>query len=59
MAICSHSPGKARGKCPPHNVAQEFAHKPKAGYRKRKPNATATPATNIPANSIDTPKPTC
>ena len=43
MAICAHSPGKARGKCPSKKVATEFAHKPKAGYRKRKhkrnPNA--------------------
>ena len=32
MAICSHDPAKARGKCPPHKVAEEFSHK--AGPRK-------------------------
>ena len=36
MAICSHSPGKARGKCPPKKVAEEFSHKPAGGYHKRK-----------------------
>lgn len=36
MAICAHTPGKARGKCPPQKVAEEFSHKPKGGYRKRK-----------------------
>ena len=35
MAICSHSPGKSKGKCPPHDVAQEFSHKPKGGYKQR------------------------
>ena len=35
MALCSHSPGKARGKCPSKKVAREFAHKPSGGYRKR------------------------
>lgn len=24
MAMCAHSPGKARGKCPPKAVAKEF-----------------------------------
>lgn len=33
MAICAHSPGKARGKCPSHKVAQEFSHKPVGGYK--------------------------
>lgn len=36
MGICSHNPEKARGECPPKDVAREFAHKPKAGYRKKK-----------------------
>jgi hypothetical protein len=26
MAICSHNPSKARGKCPPYKVAEEFSH---------------------------------
>ncbi len=29
MAMCAHSPGKARGKCPPRKVAREFSHAPK------------------------------
>ena len=36
MAICAHQPGKARGKCPSHKVAQEFSHKPKGGYGPKK-----------------------
>lgn len=36
MAMCKHNPGKARGKCPPKKVAEEFSHKPAGGYRKRK-----------------------
>lgn len=28
MAMCAHSPGKARGKCPSQSVAEEFSHKP-------------------------------
>jgi hypothetical protein len=36
MAMCSHSPGKARGKCPPKKVAHEFSMKPAGGYRKKK-----------------------
>lgn len=32
MAICAHTPGKAQGKCPPKDVAQEFSHKPKGGF---------------------------
>lgn len=36
MAMCSHSPGKARGKCPSREVAREFSHKPAGGYHKRK-----------------------
>lgn len=36
MAICAHSPGKAKGKCPPAKVAREFSHKPPGGYDKRK-----------------------
>lgn len=35
MAICSHSPGKSKGKCPSKKVAQEFSHKPKGGYAKK------------------------
>jgi hypothetical protein len=36
MAICAHTPGKARGKCPSHKVAQEFSHKPEGGYGPKK-----------------------
>lgn len=36
MALCAHSPGKARGKCPSHKVAQEFSHKPAGGYRRHR-----------------------
>lgn len=36
MAMCSHNPGKAYGKCPSHEVAEEYSHKPKAGYRRHK-----------------------
>jgi hypothetical protein len=36
MAICSHEPGKAKGKCPSKKVAREFSKKPKGGYDKRK-----------------------
>lgn len=35
MAVCAHSPGKAKGKCPPKDVAQEFSHKPRGGYKQR------------------------
>jgi hypothetical protein len=35
MAICSHTPGKSKGKCPPQKVAEEFSHKPKGGYKQR------------------------
>jgi hypothetical protein len=27
MAMCSHDPGKAQGKCPSKSVAKEFDHK--------------------------------
>jgi hypothetical protein len=27
MAMCAHSPGKAQGKCPSHEVAEEFSHR--------------------------------
>lgn len=27
MGMCAHSPGKAKGKCPSHDVAEEFSHK--------------------------------
>ena len=33
MAICSHSPGAAKGSCPSHKVAEEFSHKPAGGYK--------------------------
>lgn len=33
MAICAHTPGKAKGKCPPKSVAEEFSHKPVGGYK--------------------------
>lgn len=36
MGLCAHNPGAAYGKCPPKSVAEEFSHKPKAGYRKRR-----------------------
>jgi hypothetical protein len=36
MGMCAHSPGKAKGKCPPMKVAREFSHKPTGGYRKKK-----------------------
>lgn len=29
MAICAHTPGKARGKCPSKKVAREFSFKRK------------------------------
>jgi hypothetical protein len=35
MALCANAPAKARGKCPPKGVAREYAHKPRAGYRKK------------------------
>ena len=35
MAICSHTPGKAKGKCPSGKVAEEFSRKPKGGYMKK------------------------
>lgn len=27
MGMCAHSPGKAKGKCPSHEVSEEFSHK--------------------------------
>lgn len=33
MAMCAHG-GNAKGKCPPQDVAEEFSHKPKGGYKK-------------------------
>jgi len=36
MAMCAHSPSKAKGKCPPKKVAREFSHKPPGGYDRRK-----------------------
>lgn len=41
MAICAHSPGAARGKCPSHDVAAEFSHKPAGGYFGREERAQA------------------
>ena len=35
MAICAHSPDKAKGACPSSKVAEEFSHKPKGGYAKK------------------------
>lgn len=38
MAICSHQPGKARGKCPSKKVAREFSFKKKkrkAGFPRK------------------------
>ena len=35
MAMCSHTPGKAHGKCPPKKVAAKFSHKPEGDYKKR------------------------
>lgn len=31
MAICAHTPGKAKGKCPPKKVAREFSRSRKSG----------------------------
>ncbi len=39
MAMCAHSKGSAKGKCPKHDVAQEFSHKPKGGYKHKKKHA--------------------
>lgn len=33
MAICAHSPSKAKGKCPSKKVAREFSHGPKKKSR--------------------------
>ena len=27
MGMCAHNPGKAQGKCPSHEVSEEFSHK--------------------------------
>lgn len=35
MAMCAHG-GKAKGKCPPKKVAEEFSHKPSGGYSTKK-----------------------
>jgi hypothetical protein len=40
MAMCAHSKGSAKGKCPPKKVAEEFSHKPKGGYRKKRSKRT-------------------
>ena len=29
MAMCSHSPEKAKGKCPSKKIAHEFSYKPR------------------------------
>lgn len=36
MALCATKPAKARSKCPPKAVAEEYMGKPKCGYRKPK-----------------------
>lgn len=36
MGMLAHNPAKARAKGIPLDVAMEFAHKPRGGYRKRK-----------------------
>lgn len=36
MGMLAHNPAMARAKGIPMDVAMEFAHKPKGGYRKRK-----------------------
>lgn len=36
MGLCAHNPEKAYGKCPPKEVAREFARKPPGGYRRKK-----------------------
>lgn len=38
MAMCSTSEGrrKAKGKCPPMEVAREFMHAPKGGYKRKR-----------------------
>ena len=33
MAMCAHTPSKAKGKCPSKKVAKEFSRKPVEGYR--------------------------
>lgn len=43
MGICAHNPGKARGKCPPQKVAEEFSHKPKGGYKSKKKKGFSMP----------------
>lgn len=35
MAICAHTPSKAKGKCPPKKVAREFSRSRKSGARSR------------------------
>jgi hypothetical protein len=36
MALCSHHPEKAKGKCPPKKVAKEFPRAPKNWKEKKK-----------------------
>ena len=36
MAMCAHNPDKARGKCPPKSVAEEFVHADKGRKVARK-----------------------
>ena len=43
MAMCAHSPGKARGKCPSKKVAREFSHKPAGGYKKKRKKKRLSP----------------
>ena len=37
MAMCAHSPGKAKGKCPPQKVSREFNQADKGGKLLRQP----------------------
>lgn len=34
MAICAHTPSKAKGKCPPKKVAREFSRSRKSRARR-------------------------
>lgn len=45
MGGCAHNPGSMGGKCPPHNVAEEFSHKPPGGYSGKAGKAIASPKT--------------
>jgi hypothetical protein len=43
MAMCAHDSSKAKGECPSKEVAREFSHKPKGGYKKRKKRTVPRP----------------